>query len=195
MFRLMTSLLESFKNLLESGRHLNLCFAVTCSTTFICRASSLFLFLCFSPVLGDTRALCGRFLSSIRRDAQRLRSKYLVVIFKRNRYVFLYKVTSAATRSPGTTSTRSSSCILPSVLSHCSHCTVGTSVKDGLKREDEINCLRFPNHESLERLSSAARNSVVQRQNLFLIVFSNFFQFLVKNRIHLKGRSCFVWPI
>ena len=75
MFRLMTSLLESFKNLLESGRHLNLRFTVTCSTTFICRASSLFLFLCFSPVLGDTRALCGRFLSSIRCDAQRLRSK------------------------------------------------------------------------------------------------------------------------
>ena len=158
----MTSLLESFKNLLESGRHLNLRFTVTCSTTFICRASSLFLFLCFSPVLGDTRALCGRFLSSIRRDAQRLRSKNLVVvIFKRNRYVFLNKITSAATRSPGTTSTCSSSCILPSVLSHCSHCTVGTSVKDDLKREDEINCLCFPNHESLERLSSAARNSVV----------------------------------
>ena len=165
MFRLMTSLMESFKNLLESGRHLNLRFTVTCSTTFICRASSLFLFLCFSPVLGDTRALCGRFLSSIRRDAQRLRSKNLVVIFKRNRYIFLNKITSTATRSPGTTSTRSSSCILPSVLSHCSHCTVGTSVKDDLKREDEINCLCFPNHESLERLSSAARNSVVQRQN------------------------------
>ena len=164
MFRLMTSLLESFKNLLESGRHLNLRFTVTCSTTFICRASSLFLFLCFFPVLGDTRALCSRFLSSIRRDAQCLRSKNLV-IFKRNRYVFLNKITSAATRSPGTTSTCSNSCILPSVLSHCSHCTVGTSVKDDLEREDEINCLRFPNHESLERLSSAARNSVMQRQN------------------------------
>ena len=162
----MTSLLESFKNLLESGRHLNLRFTVTCSTTFICRASSLFLFLflCFSPVLEDTRGLCGRFLSSIRRDAQRLCSKNLV-IFKRNRYFFLNKITSTATRSPSTTSTRSSSCILPSVLSHCSHCTVGTSVKDDLKREDKINCLRFPNHESLERLSSAARNSVVQRQN------------------------------
>ena len=157
----MTSLLESFKNVLESGRHLNLRFTVTCSTTFICRASRLFL----CPVLEDTRALCCRFLSSIKRDAQRLRSKNLVAIFKRNRYVFLNKITSAATRSPGTTSTRSSLCILPSVLSHCSHCTVGTSVKDDLKREDEINCLCFPNHESLERLSSAARNSVVQRQN------------------------------
>ena len=145
---------------------MNLRFTVTCSTTFICRASSLFLFLflCFSPVLGDTRGLCGRFLSSIRRDAQRLCSKNLV-IFKRNRYFFLNKITSTATRSPSTTSTRSSSCILPSVLSHCSHCTVGTSVKDDLKREDKINCLHFPNHESLERLSSAARNSVVQRQN------------------------------
>ena len=160
----MTSLLESFKKLLESGRHLNLRFTVTCSTTFICRASSVFLFLCFSSVLGDTMALCGRFLSSIRRHAQRLSSKNLVaVIFKRNRYVVLNKITSAATRSPGATSTRSSSGILPSVLSHCSHCTVGTSVKDNLKREDEIDCLcfRFPDHESLERLSSAARNSAV----------------------------------
>ena len=63
------------QNLLGSGGHLNLRFTVTCSTTSICRASSLFLFLCFSPVFGDTRALCSRFLSSIRRDAQRLRSK------------------------------------------------------------------------------------------------------------------------
>ena len=177
MFRLMTSLLERYKKSSESGRHLNLRFTVTCSITFICRASGLSLFLCFSPVLGDTRALCCRFLSSIRRDAQLLRSKYLVVIFKCNRYIFVNKITSAATRSPGTTSTRSSLCILPSVLSHCSHCTVGTSVKDNLKHEDEINCLRVPNHESLERLSSAARNSVVQRQNFisqYFLIFPVF---------------------
>ena len=78
------------------------------------------------------------------------------------------------------TSTRSSSCILPCVFSHCAHCTVGTSVKDDLKREDEIYCLDFPNHELLERLSSAARNSVLQRQFLSRSIFSFFSSFMLK---------------
>ena len=75
------------------------------------------------------------------------------------------------------------------------HCTVGTSVKDDLKREDEIYCLDFPNHELLERLSSAARNSVVQRQFLSRSIFSFFSSFMLKNRIHSNDRFRFVWPM
>ena len=72
---------------------------------------------------------------------------------------------------------RSRLCVIHCVLSHCSHCTVGSSVKDDRKREDEINCLCFPNYESIEILSasSEARNSVMHRHTFITHIIFYFF--------------------